>query len=108
VADYDAAVGRAPDNLALRYNRAMALVDLGRHDRAIRDLNVILRRSAQDRDALTLKGEAYAGLKDFARAVDYYDAALAIDPKFERALKMRAQARAETTAAAGGAAGPKR
>ena len=78
---YDKALAIDPKNVAALYNKGLALYRLGNHTGAIQPNNVL---------ALTNKGAVLGSSGNNTGAIQYYDKALAIDPKYENALSDKA------------------
>jgi len=84
-----AAVRLRPDYVTARYNLARALARAGKYDEAIWIYGQIIQqfpRDAQVRDEL---GELYLKLGKRTEAAEYFNQALAIDPKDAVALRNR-------------------
>lgn len=73
--------------------RAMLLSKMGRHKEAVADLSTVIKVNDDDDDALRLRGDEYAALNDFDRAVNDYTKAIELSPDYARAsLEARAKA----------------
>jgi len=84
LAEYDTALKRLPDDPALRYNRALALSELGRLEEAVGEL----MRAIESQD-LSVKSRAHYALgnllakqQKWQEAADAYKRALMADPKY--------------------------
>lgn len=104
IAEFDKAVAIDSKYEAAYYNRSLALLDEGRYDRAIRDINISLRLSPDDIDSLSQKGEIYRHMEDYLRAVDLLDLAIKADPENARSWFRRGLAKEALGDAAGAAA----
>ena len=104
ITEFDKATGRNADFGPAYYNRALVLVDDGRYDRAIRDLDAYLPLAPDDLDGPQLKAEVYRQLQDDLLAVELYDKVIGADPKRALAWWRRGLAKEAIGDAAGGAA----
>jgi Ca-activated chloride channel homolog len=84
LAEYDQALKRLPDDPGVRYNRALALAELGQLDEAQKDLV----RASESHDA-GLKARAHFNLgnalgrqEKWREAVEAYKRALMVDPRY--------------------------
>jgi Ca-activated chloride channel family protein len=84
LAEYDQALRRLPDDPGVRFNRALALAELGQLDEAQKDLV----RASESRDA-GLKARAHFNLgnalgrqEKWREAVEAFKHALAVDPRY--------------------------
>ncbi|WP_199200558.1 tetratricopeptide repeat protein [Alkalicaulis satelles] len=77
---------------AVRRNRAMALLRLGRHEDALDDARTALMRSPRDVTAHMIAGSAQLETGDAAGAAGSFDAALALNPDSAAALSGRSAA----------------
>jgi tetratricopeptide (TPR) repeat protein len=72
--------GRDAYRLSLFSPRAIAYAQIGEHDRALADLDQILRFDPSNAHAHYLRGNAYAGKGDHDRALRTYDEAIRLAP----------------------------
>ena len=78
---YARAVTLAPDNAAIRYNHALALQQLDRHKRAIKEYKLVLELDPSQAWAHYQLGTLYAAAGKRERAVRSYARALELDPQ---------------------------
>ena len=76
----DKAQALAPDDIAIRYQRANTLLSLGRAEEALSDFRVVLARVPQHAEARLNGGIALAALGSMEEAVAAFDAALLLAP----------------------------
>jgi Ca-activated chloride channel family protein len=84
LAEYDLALKRLPDDPGVRYNRALALAELGQLDEAQKDL---LRAAESPDPGMKARahfnlGNAYGRQEKWREAVAAYQRALATDPRY--------------------------
>ncbi len=89
--DETAAIRIDPSQPEYFDNRGLDLADNGDHTSAIADFSeaIKLRPTA---NFLTNQGDVYQAMKEYDRAIADYDAALKLDPRFERAYNNRGAA----------------
>jgi tetratricopeptide (TPR) repeat protein len=92
-ADFTQAVASDPKNWAGYYDRALVLEQRAKYDAAIRDLDAGLAVVPGNAEILKKRGDIYADLDDYARAIQDYDAAIAARPKYRLAYLQRAVAK---------------
>jgi Tfp pilus assembly protein PilF len=81
-----------PQHVDALEGRGGALIELGRHEEALRTLNQALALSPKNKVALARRGNALFELGRYAESLASYDAALAIDPHFPGAHNNRGYA----------------
>jgi Ca-activated chloride channel family protein len=84
LAEYDAALKRLPDDPGVRFNRALALAELGQLDEAQKDL---VRASESPDAGLKARahfnlGNALARQEKWKEAIEAYTRALTVDPRY--------------------------
>lgn len=87
--DYEHGLHLDPSHVDAVYGRALALLALGRPADALRALDPLA--SVPEADVVHAQGLAYAGLGQDTRALDRFDAALALDPSFALAYLARGE-----------------
>jgi tetratricopeptide (TPR) repeat protein len=90
----------APDSLPLLRGLGVAAVHAGRPDDAIAPLEAVARTS-QDAEVRMLLAHLYDRRDDTARALAHVSAVLAIDPRHDAALRLRAKLERERVVEAG-------
>jgi tetratricopeptide (TPR) repeat protein len=81
----------AAESKATTYKqRAIAYMHLGRHQRAIDDINQSLKLKPGDPDNYYLRGFAYRALNQHQQAVEDLDKAIAMEPNFAGSYSARA------------------
>jgi tetratricopeptide (TPR) repeat protein len=92
IADFDKAVALQPDNIDIRYNRAVSLERKGEFDQALLDLAKVIEARPNDLNGLYERGNVFMKKGDYDRAISDFDLVLRIDPRFEKAISSRAAA----------------
>ena len=86
-------VKRKPDDLATRKDLARYYMTLGQADAAARELDAVIEAGKrQDKEALALRGTAALEQNNRAKALEFLDAALKIDPDYLEARTQVARA----------------
>jgi tetratricopeptide (TPR) repeat protein len=80
IAYFSRALGEYPEHLGARLNRGAALIELGRTEEALSDLNQVIRMNANDPDALYNRGCAFMKQGEFFKALDDFSRAIYLDP----------------------------
>jgi tetratricopeptide (TPR) repeat protein len=70
-------------------NRAAAYADLGNFKNSINDWNVVIRRSPKDANAYNGRGNCHKALGDLQAALADFERAVALNPRFTKAIKNR-------------------
>lgn len=92
LADFTQLARLNPGSKEALMGRGAMLIEKGDFDGAIAELNEVLRK-AKDASALTLRGRAYAGKQEYARALSDYDDALRLEPRDADIVRLREAAR---------------
>ena len=90
-ADFDRAVALNPDAQSL-YNRAVALERMGNFDKAIADLDKVLRLMPSHPHASYERGFIHLKKQNYDRAIVDFSEAIRINPAYARAFRDRAAA----------------
>ncbi len=77
----DAAHGFKPTDASVLADRARALVEIGRFDKALDDINKVIEQHPKDRMALMNKASIYHKIKKDDLAIVEMDKAIALEPK---------------------------
>ena len=92
IADFDKAVALQPADIDTRYNRAVALERKGEFDRALVDLAKVIEARPKDLNGLYERGYVYLKKGEYDRAIGDFDELLRINPRFDKAIRRRAEA----------------
>jgi tetratricopeptide (TPR) repeat protein len=87
---YERAIAAAPPALDARYNRALLLQKLGRHDAALGDLDTVAAARGEDPKVHSARGTSLRALGRLREAGAAYDRALRVEPRRPTALVGRA------------------
>jgi lipoprotein NlpI len=90
LAEYDSAIGHAPDDSRFYAARGELLYDEAQYDRAIADYDTALQINPGYPAALNDRGNAYSAKGEYDRALQDYDAAIELNPDFAIAYNNRA------------------
>ncbi len=83
-------------NLAfMHYNRGLATLQLGEHDRAIRDFDISIGLDSSGAWAFNNRGSAWYAKGDLDRAMEDFSEAIRLDPAYAPAYNNRAEVRSE-------------
>ena len=64
--------------------RVDLLTKLGRHKEAIKDLTELLKSNPGEDELMRKRGDSYTALKEYSRALQDYNKAIALEPEFAR------------------------
>lgn len=78
LAYFEEALRSAPDSVVARLGRAVAETSLGRNSDAVADASEVIRGEPDNADALTIRGDGYNALSDFAAAAKDFEKAMSI------------------------------
>ncbi len=78
VTHFDDALAGSPGLVIARLGRALAHLAAGRHRDAVADATEVLRLEPENADALTIRGDSYVLLADYAAAAGDYQEAMSI------------------------------
>lgn len=92
IADFDKAVALRPDDVQVRFNRAVTFERKGEFDEALKDLAEVVRARPAEVNGLFERGYVYMKKGNYDRAIDDFDQVLRIDPRYEKAIRSRAEA----------------
>jgi len=92
IRSFDAAIMLDPMNADLYVRRARMEEKLGRDDDALRDLRFAYELSPRAKRTLMYLGDVYLKVGDSAKAIDYYDQAIALDAEYDDAHAHKAKA----------------
>lgn len=89
VADFSDAIRLDPLNAEARFQRATALLDLGKDEESVADYTALFRLDPTDAEAWNNRGVAYARLEQLDRAIADWTRAIAIKPHYAEAYSSR-------------------
>jgi tetratricopeptide (TPR) repeat protein len=92
IADFDKAIALRPGDVQVRFNRAVTFERKGEFDQALVDLAEVVKAWPNEVNGLFERGYVHMKKGDYDRAIDDFDQALRIDPRFEKAIRSRAEA----------------
>lgn len=96
VADFNTALSLDPMNVDLYVRRAKALERQNKSDKALADLRFASELEPNNARMFYYQGNLFTHIGEFAKAVEFYDKALAIQSDYDDALVGKAQALAKT------------
>jgi tetratricopeptide (TPR) repeat protein len=82
LAEFDAALAKAPNNSDILTWRGQTYRELERFDAALADYDTVLKTSPDDRFVLVLRGRVYYRQGDYQRALDQYNAVVEQQPSY--------------------------
>lgn len=78
LADYAAALEIAPEDTAVRYDRARLLLRVERHEDVLKDAEILVAQAPDSVDYQTIKGDALAMLKRHPEAIEVFTRAISL------------------------------
>jgi tetratricopeptide (TPR) repeat protein len=93
IANFDRAIGLAPDLYSAYHNRALAKCEIGRYDSALEDIDVVIQHDPEDAEAYCNRGYIRIQSGAPAAALDDLNTAVNINPQYAAALVTRGKAR---------------
>lgn len=91
--DYAVSISKSPDSTFAMSERAKLLLKVGREEEALNEISKVTDFDKTDDDAVRLRGDIYAKLKKYDRAISDYTRAITMSPEYARsALEARARA----------------
>jgi serine/threonine protein kinase/tetratricopeptide (TPR) repeat protein len=75
---FEEVLNGSPGSVVARLGRAMANAAVGRHQDAVADATEVIRVEPNNADALTIRGDCYLSLADFAAAASDFQRAMSI------------------------------
>ena len=78
---YDRALAVSPQFHAARYNRALLLQTMARHDAALTDLDIVAAAQPGEAKIHAARGASLLALRRFGEAAAAYDRAVGLDPR---------------------------
>jgi len=88
VSDYNFVIQVRPE-ASMYINRGMAYLEQSNYNYALRDLETAMRLEKNDPETYRIIGDVYFAKNDLESAIEYYGAALNIDPNNEQTLNNR-------------------
>ena len=85
IASYQACLEQEPNNLLARFNLGVALGDNGLLVEALAELHQIIQEDAAHAEAHNSLAYVYVRLKNFPKAIEHYEKAIKINPKYDSA-----------------------